>query len=289
MRTFSRDGLSFRVVDSGPRNGRPVVLLHGFPQSPACWEAVTPLLNARGYRTVAPEQRGYSPGARPRWRWQYRLPDLVGDVVTLVDRLGADKVDLVGHDWGAVVAWATAAWHPDRVRTLSALSVPHPSAMLRAQLDSRQALASWYIWLFQVPWLPERAGSPLRPAARTRLVDALVASGQSRDRAERDVDAMADRTRLTGALQWYRAIPLTPPTRRVGTVTVPTLYVWSDGDRAVAEKAAEGAGRHVSGPYQYVRLEGVSHWVPEEVPRQVADLLDSHLRRHGGRRPARTP
>src|SRR5215213_5684608 len=126
LRSYRHDGLTFDVEDEGPLEGDPVVLLHGFPQRSTCWRLVVPLLHARGLRTYAPDQRGYSPSARPARRRDYRLERLVDDVLALVEAIGR-PVHLVGHDWGAVVAWALASQRPDDVRTLTAVSVPHPT------------------------------------------------------------------------------------------------------------------------------------------------------------------
>jgi pimeloyl-ACP methyl ester carboxylesterase len=131
-------------------------LLHGFPQTSACWTALLETLAAAGYRAVAPDQRGYSPKARPTPVRADRLPELVADVLAITDRLGAETFHLVGHDWGGVVAWRLAGGHPDRVATLTAVSTPHPPAFARALVAGTQALRSAYIPLFRIPGLPER-------------------------------------------------------------------------------------------------------------------------------------
>ena len=141
----------FRALTSGPDEGRTVVLLHGFPQSAGEWRAQLGALGAAGYRCVAPDQRGYSPGARPPTVEAYAIDHLVGDVLDLCDELGAEQVDLVGHDWGAIVAWVLAAQHPERLRTLSAVSVPHPEAFADAYASpsSKQREMSSYIDVFR--------------------------------------------------------------------------------------------------------------------------------------------
>ncbi|HZB50045.1 MAG TPA: alpha/beta fold hydrolase, partial [Mycobacteriales bacterium] len=144
------------VQEDGDPAGEAVVLLHGFPQTPAAWDRVRPALAAAGYRVLVPAQRGYPDAPRPAGRRGYRTGELVGDVLALLDRHGVDRAHLVGHDWGAAVAWAVAAAHPDRLRSLTAVSVPHPRALTGALLTSTQALRSWYILLFQAPWLPEQ-------------------------------------------------------------------------------------------------------------------------------------
>src|SRR3954451_6312569 len=155
MGSFQRNGLTFDVVDSGPADGAPAVLLHGFPQDCTAWDRVAPGLHQHGLRTLALDQRGYSPMARPRGRASYRLRETTADVLALLDAAGLRSAHVVGHDWGGVVAWALGAWHPDRVRTLTALSVPHPAAMAKAMVTSDQGLRSYYMGLFQLPLLPE--------------------------------------------------------------------------------------------------------------------------------------
>src|SRR5689334_949077 len=166
MNQFRRDGLVFDVIDAGPPAGPPVVLLHGFPQSAAMWSAVAERLHQAGYRTLAPDQRGASPGARPGRRRDYRLPEVVDDIAALIDEIGAGPVDVVGHDWGGAAAWMLAAWHPEKVRTLTAVCAPHLGAFLLSGLRSRQLLASWYMYAFQIPGAAERVFDLATPAGR---------------------------------------------------------------------------------------------------------------------------
>ena len=283
MRTVTRDGLVFDLTTAGPPGGEPVVLLHGFPQSARCWDAVTPALTAAGLRTAAPDQRGYSPGARPAGRAAYRLSELVADAAAVVEMVQQERdqhqtgVHVVGHDWGAVVAWALAGLRPELVRTVTGLSVPPAGAFRAALRRPRQALASWYVGAFQVPGLAERvfAVPPDRPWS-PRLVQMLVRSGQTRELAERDAAGVADRGTLTAALNWYRALPLSLRDD-VPQPTAPALYVWSDGDTALTRDAAELAPWHVAGPFRYVELRGVSHWIPDEAPDTLAELLLDHV------------
>src|SRR3954452_5570270 len=178
---FAHDGLRFDVTDAGPVDGEPVVLLHGFPQTRHCWRRVVPLLSAGGYRVLAPDQRGYSPSARPKGRRAYRLERLTADVIALADAIGTPRFHVIGHDWGGAVAWALAARHPDRLHTMTSLATPHSRAMTRSMWSSDQLLRSWYIALFQVPWLPELAFRTDATAARLR--DRLVRSGLGEDDA----------------------------------------------------------------------------------------------------------
>jgi pimeloyl-ACP methyl ester carboxylesterase len=273
MRHFRREDLTFDVLDAGPADGPVVVLLHGFPQFATSWGAVIERLTAQGYRCLAPDQRGYSAGARPRGRRAYRIGELVEDVGALVQASGAQRVHLVGHDWGAAVAWAFAAQYPDRLASLSALSVPHPAAFVRAMATSRQGLASSYMYFFQLPFVPERALLGTDGQQWQRLARALSRTGQSTAAAERDAHAMAQTGALPGALSWYRAIPLVDPRSSDTKISTPTLFVWSDGDTAVLRTSAERCRDWVSGPYRFEVLDGVSHWIPDESPDALADLL----------------
>jgi len=270
--SYTRNGLVFDVHDAGPVDGTPVILLHGFPQDSRSWDAVSTLLHARGYRTIAPDQRGYSPRARPRPRHAYRPSELTGDVVALIEVAGLGPVHLVGHDWGAAVAWQVAAQRPDLVKSLTALSVPHPAAFFRAMFTSSQRRKSRYMLFFQLPWLPERQLTSGKSWERS-----LRSTGMSSETAARDAERMRDHDAARGALNWYRAMVLSSPRALRAKITVPTLYVWSDGDRAIGPQGAALTPRFVAGPYTYEVLEGVSHWIPDEAPEQLDALLARHF------------
>ncbi|REF00801.1 alpha/beta fold hydrolase [Thermomonospora umbrina] len=272
MITIDRAGLEFDITENGPADGEPVVLLHGFPQHADMWDALTPMLTAHGYRVLAMNQRGYSPNATPRGRLAYRIEELVADVIALIDaRAGGGPVHLVGHDWGAAVAWALTAAHPERVASLTALSVPHPFAFLTAMFTSVQGLKSWYMYFFQLPWLPERL-------LLVNPVRTLIRFGLSPEQARRDAARFTGPTSLRTAINWYRAMPLVNPRAARTPVRRPTLFVWSDGDVAISRQAAQRCARHVQGPYTFVTLAGVSHWIPDQAPSELAELLVPHLR-----------
>jgi len=271
VKQYRRGNLTFDYIDAGPADGPVVVLLHGFPQLNTSWSAIIDRLTARGYRCIAPNQRGYSPGARPKRRRDYRAQELVEDVRALLDAVGVQRVHLVGHDWGAAVAWGAADEFPDRIATLTSFSVPHPAAFVKSWVTSRQGLASWYMYFFQLPWLPERLllGADRKGA---RAVKALQSGGQTREAAERDVQAMTDPGALTAALNWYRAMFLSNPAQAVGKISVPTMYVWSDDDVALTEKPARDTANYVNAEYRFEILHG-AHWIPDEQPDKAADLL----------------
>lgn len=280
MDSYRRGELVFDVIDDGPADGPVVVLLHGFPQSNSSWERIISLLTAQGYRCLAPNQRGYSPGARPLRRRDYRATELVKDTLALIDASGAERVHLVGHDWGAAVAWSVAGYAPERLASLSALSVPHPMAFLRSLFTSRQGLASWYMYVNQLPWLPERLMLG-RDGHGKAITDSLIRSGLAPAAAERDARAMTEAGALTAALNWYRAMPLSRSGLGAAEkITVPTLYVWSDRDVALTAKPARDTANYVSGPYRFETLRGASHWLPEELPDQIADMLSQWFTAH---------
>jgi pimeloyl-ACP methyl ester carboxylesterase len=266
--------LTFDVVDGGPRDGEPVVLLHGFPQDRTAWRDVSPRLQKAGLRTLAVDQRGYSPMARPRTRAQYRLREATDDVLALLDAAELESAHVVGHDWGGIVGWGLAAWHPDRVRTLTAVSVPHPAAMAKAMVTSDQALRSYYMALFQLPLLPERLllakdGAALRTALRR--------GGLPDDVVDHYVARMKEPGACSAALGWYRALPWSGRDP-VGTVRVPTLHVWSTGDAFLGRTATEATAQFVDAPYRLEVLDDVPHWIPELAPDRVAELVTAHVR-----------
>jgi pimeloyl-ACP methyl ester carboxylesterase len=261
--------LVFDAAVDGPADGRLVLLLHGFPQSSRSWRRVVPALVDAGFRVVAPDQRGYSPGARPEGVAAYRMSELVGDVLGMLDHLGAERADLVGHDWGAAVAWQLAGRHPQRVRTLTAVSVPHPLAFVEAlRTDEDQRRRSQYMR----DWREEgRAEQALLSGQLEQVFDGIPA-----DEAEHYLGLMHEPGVLTKALNWYRA-QSRDDLAGMPHVSVPTLHVWSDEDAALGRTGAEATTKYVDGPYRFAVLEGVSHWVPEQAPDQLAQLVLDHL------------
>jgi pimeloyl-ACP methyl ester carboxylesterase len=266
--------LTFDVRTDGPEDGPPVLLLHGFPETSLSWSAVTPLLAEAGLRTYAPDQLGYSPGARPDDVDAYALPGLVQVTADLMTALDVPVADVVGHDWGANVAWGLAAWHPDRVRTLTAVSVPHPTAYTLAfRADPEQKERSAYIKLF---WQAGKAEEVLMADGARRLRRMLDAPGVPAEAVDVYVAQLSAPGALTAALNWYRAMS---SATKVDPVGVPTTYVWSDEDVAVGRIAAEACADQVTGDYRFVELPGITHWIPEQAPEQLAAaVLDRVVR-----------
>jgi len=272
------NGLTFRARVAGPEDGRVVLLLHGFPQTSRCWAAQLDALATAGYRAVAVDQRGYSPGARPDDPAAYAMDHLIDDVLGIVDALHADQVDLVGHDFGGSVAWTVAGHHPDRVRTLTIASTPHPVAFVRAYqardaTPSDQNQRSGYMRAF-------------REAPRGQIEAQLLADGAAGLRQAyaglpeasiaAHIEDMSAPGVLVAAVDWYRAMSAKASVA-VPPCPAPTLYVWSDRDPSIGRAAADATEELVTGPYDFVVLEGVSHWIPEQAAATFTPLLLAHL------------
>ncbi|MFJ8199593.1 alpha/beta fold hydrolase [Streptomyces sp. NPDC096152] len=265
----------FDAIVAGPPEGRPVLLLHGFPQTGLVWQRQIEALAAHGYRVAAPDQRGYSPGARPQRPGDYRISLLVDDVIAISEELGWAAFDLVGHDWGGAVAWWTAHAHPGRVRTLTVVSTPHPGALattLRTDQDQRKR--SHYM----IDWRETPATEERMLAHDAQELRDLYAGRVPQDHADAYVSHLSRPGALTAALNWYRA---GRPDGAIGVVDVPTLYVWSTEDSAFGRAAAQETERWVNGPYRFETLQGISHWIPEEAPETLSRLLLEHLQARG--------
>lgn len=266
--TVTNEGLTFDVLDEGPVDGTPVVLLHGFPERSSTWSEVAPRLHAAGLRTFALDQRGYSPGARPRGRRSYRMHHLAGDVAALIGAIG-QPVHLVGHDWGAAVGWAVAGRFPEQVLTWTAVSVPHPAAFARAMKQQSQRRRSRYMAMFNLPLLPELMAR--KPGGR--FDRSMRRAGMSEAEVARFRREIVEYGALRHALGWYRALPVTRPGSTDFQVTVPTTMVWSSRDIAIGREGIVGTARWVDAPYDLVVLEGVSHWIPTQAPDALADAV----------------
>lgn len=261
--------LTFTVQDEG--EGPPVLLLHGFPDSHDLWRNQVPALVAAGYRVIAPDLRGFGASSKPVGVASYRILDLVGDVLGILDSLGVQKTHVVGHDWGAALAWTMAAFVPDRVDHLTALSVGHPSAFAGVGFAQREK--SWYMLLFQFEeiaerWLADNDFANMRAWSKHPNIDQVVAN-------------LARPGALTAALNWYRANvhPRTWIEPPVGfpQIQSPTMGVWSPGDFALEEAGMTGSKRFVDGSWRYERIEGAGHWMQLDAPDELSALLVDFL------------
>jgi len=268
-------------VEAG--EGPLVILLHGFPDFWYSWRYQIPALVGAGYRVVAPDMRGYNLSDKPREVASYRAAAVAADVAGLIHACGAERAVVVGHDWGAGVAWQFAMLYPAMVERLAILNVPHPLRMLRALATPRQLLKSWYMFFFQLPWLPEaaiRAGNYLllRQVLRTDPVrrDAFTSVD-----IERYVAAAAQPGALTGSINYYRALFRQNPQAAISQIRridAPVLVIWGEQDRYLGSELAQPDPRWV--PQARVeRLPNASHWVhldqPEEVNRLLLEFLSA--------------
>ncbi len=244
-----------------------MVLLHGFPETAQCWDQVRVQLNAAGFRTFAPNQRGYSLDARPEGRQAYRMQELLQDLDLLIDQIN-QPVHLVGHDWGAIVAWEYAMHYPKKLKNLVVLSVPHPGAFLRALLASDQLFKSYYIGLFQLPKLPELLFEKF-PKIGLGL---LKNSGMTKQQLEIFKTEMLEQGRLSYSLNWYRALPFNARFQRFDPVTVPTLFIGGTQDVAISDAGVKLNQRYVQAPYREVILEA-NHWLPVQQAAVVSQLI----------------
>jgi pimeloyl-ACP methyl ester carboxylesterase len=271
--TIALNGFQFTFLAAGPINGEPVILLHGFPQFADVWIHLLTTAGDAGFRAVAFDQRGYSAGARPTEIEAYAIGELLSDVIALANAFEWPSFHVIGHDWGGFLAWLLAAQYADRVRSLSVLSTPHIDAFLNAVAsDPDQQAKSQYIQLFRMPGKVAEAmflkddGALLRGVFQGKVPEEQISAAMQR---------LLEPGALTATLNWYRALDLDT---RIGPVGVPTLYIWGDRDMALGRAAAEATGKYVSGEYHFEVLPGCSHWLQNEAPKAISDLIIRHLR-----------
>lgn len=264
-------GINLNVEITGPPDGRPVVLLHGFPDTGRLWSRQVSVLSGAGYRVIVPDQRGYGLSDKPTEIDDYNILLLAADIGAILDHVGIAKASIVGHDWGSAVAWTVASFAPERVDRLVALSVGHPLAFASAGLEQREK--SWYMLLFQFEdiaeqWLSANDWSNFRSWARHPDAEAVIAE-------------LVANGSLTPGLNWYRANvhprSLVEPPPAFPAVTVPTLGVWSSGDIALTEAQMTGSSEFVEGDWRYHRMEGPGHWMQVEAAEEVNSLLLDYL------------
>ncbi|MGO8875219.1 MAG: alpha/beta fold hydrolase [Acidimicrobiales bacterium] len=260
-------GVNIHVEVTGPQDGRPVLLLHGFPDSGRLWDRQTPALAEAGYRVIVPDQRGYGQSDKPADVDSYSLIYAAADVAAVLDALEVQRAHVVGHDWGAAVAWVVASVAPDRVDHLAVLSVGHPQSFAAAGLEQREK--SWYMLLFQFEgiaeqWLSADGWANFRAWSRHPDADAVI-------------KALESDGSLTPGLNWYRANlhprVLVQPPLQLPAVQAPTLGVWSSGDVALTEQQMTGSEAYVAGRWRYEQMTGPGHWMQLEAPDEVNRLL----------------
>ncbi|WP_286435078.1 MULTISPECIES: alpha/beta hydrolase [unclassified Acinetobacter] len=264
---YQREGLYFDVIDSGPLDGQIFVLLHGFPETNKSWQETAQILNEAGYRTFAVNQRGYSLTAQPSKRRDYRSSALVEDVNALLDLI-AQPVYLVGHDWGAVVAWDVAQRYPEKINHLITISVPHKAAYIRSMLMSNQLLKSYYMGLFQLPKIPELLFEKFPKIGLGLLRNTGMTEQQLQDFQQ---DIVTEK-RLSPALNWYRGIPFSSNKNLLKAVTVPTLFIWGKHDAAIGYKSVELNHQYIDAPYKEIIMDA-THWIPVQNAKELSGYI----------------
>jgi pimeloyl-ACP methyl ester carboxylesterase len=271
------DGVRLHYVEAG--EGPLVVLLHGFPEFWYSWRRQLPALAQAGFHVVAPDMRGYNRSDRPAsWR-AYDTDLLAGDIAGLIRHFGVERAHVVGHDWGAAVAYAVAMRNPELVERLAILNVPHPERILSGFRTARQLRKSWYMFFFQIPALPEKllarddfafAKRSLRAGSRGSFSDADL---------ERYVEAWSQPGALRGMINYYRAALRRSPRSVLSglqVINAPTLVIWGERDRFIGAELAEPLARWVP-DVRVERLPEATHWVQHEAPGRVNELLAQFL------------
>jgi len=274
------NGVRLHVAMAGPDDGPLAILLHGFPEFSYGWRHQIQHLATDGFRVWAPDQRGYNLSDKPKRVSAYSVEELAKDVVGLIDAAGQERAYLVGHDWGAAVAWWVATRYPERLRQLVILNVPHGAVMQRQLRRSLSQLRkSWYILFFQLPWLPEalaRLGN-WRQLVKTITSSSRVGTFTDEDFA-RYRAAWSERGAYRSMLNWYRAALRFPPKLPTDLrITVPTLMIWGAKDRFLGREMAQ-LSIDLCDQGELVFLEEATHWVQHEEPEAVNQLITRFLR-----------
>ena len=274
------NSINLHVMTDGPENGTPVILLHGFPEFSYGWRKQVPALVEAGYRVIVPDQRGYNLSDKPRKVSAYDVDILAKDVIGLFDHFGIDKAYLVGHDWGAVVAWTVALNHPERLKKLVILNVPHPDVMTEFVLKNvEQRKKSWYVFFFQIPFFVEWT---LRRDNFHNMARMLVGSGRKSTFSPQDLieykKAWSQPGALTGMLNWYRSVFRRSLRHVFGKkvsarrVSVPTLMLWGKRDVALRHEMVEPSIA-LCDDGKAVLFEKSTHWVQHD----EADAVNKNL------------
>lgn len=278
-RHIETNGIRLHIAEAGPKSGIPVILLHGFPEFWYGWRKQIPALVEAGCRVIVPDQRGYNLSDKPKGIKNYHIDKLTDDILGLIDALDYEKVNLVGHDWGAVVSWFFAFKHPERLHKLGILNAPHPLVMRRfLQRDFEQIRRSWYTYFFQLPWIPEIG---MRTNDWRGAVRALRGSGKIHTFTNEDIakykQAWSQPDAITSMINWYRAgaryFLALPKEMRI---KVPTLMLWGMKDFALTHRLARPSMDYVE-QGNLILFPDATHWVQHEAAEEVNHYLIDFL------------
>jgi pimeloyl-ACP methyl ester carboxylesterase len=274
IKEIAANGMIFRCRVCGMENsGEPVILMHGFPETSHMWENMLIFLAAQGYRCLAPDLRGYSPGARPIDVASYSIDKIASDIIALADTVGFQKFQLVGHDWGAGCGWTVVELYPDRVNSWSALSIPHMAAFdIAKKKDEKQRYKSWYMWAFQLPVIPE-----LFIGAGVATISAQLWNKSSPSEVQEYVNTFKDITCRKAIINWYRANKELPIS--YGDVFIPTILIWGNKDIAIARAGIEMTKNYMKGEYHKIELDA-GHTLIQEEFKLVSQEILSHIQQH---------
>ena len=265
--TIAVGDLKFNVVVEG--KGPAVMLLHGFPDSAFLWRNQIPVLVDAGYRVIVPDLRGFGDSDAPVGKKHYTIDTIVQDVEAVMDQTGTKSCCLVGHDWGAIIGWAFAISHPERVERYVAVSVGHPRAFSKSGIE--QKLRSWYAVSFQFKGIAEKV---------TKAHDWLIMRRLTNNHPEttRWIADMSRPGRLTAGMNWYRANLVKMLVSDFPNVKVPVMGIWSTGDKYLTERQMKDSASYVDASWRYERIEGSSHWIPLDAPQRLNELLVEYLK-----------
>jgi epoxide hydrolase 4 len=282
------NGIRLHTVLAGPKSGVPIILLHGFPENWCCWIHQIPALVDAGFRVIVPDQRGYNLSDKPKGVRNYRVDELVKDILGLIDSLEYEKVNLVGHDWGAAVAWYLAYQFPQRLQRLGILNVPHPLVFRRfVTRDFEQMRRSWYAFFFQLPWLPEIG---MRAGGWRGAVQALRNSGRSNTFTDEEIQnykkAWSQPGAMTGMINWYRAVRYQTKLPPKMQIKVPTLMMWGVKDVALTHRMARPSIDHCDDG-KLIFFPDATHWVQHEAAEEVNHYLIDFLLDKGSKQAIR--
>jgi len=279
---FEKSGIKIHAVAAGPKDGPVVILLHGFPEFWKSWQKQIEPLARAGYRVIVPDQRGYNLSDKPGRVSDYRLDRLADDIVGILDQLGVRQAHVAGHDWGAAVAWWLLTYHPSRFKSGVILNVPHPQVMRITLLTSlRQLLKSWYMFFFQLPWLPEWVISRDQFSFGVRSLLGSSRRGTfSREDLEDYKRAWAQPGAISAEVNWYRAAFRFPFAERKAPgelISPPVLILWGEEDLFLSKEMALASSK-LCREARCEYFPGVSHWIQHEEPERIAAAMIGHFR-----------